>query len=167
MLNVLRKSLVILFYCVVYLNSPEVQGPQSNFFAFLTGWKDQEPLDMCHLGSCGKKPRKHLYLTDVDYIHTAVCSVRFLELVRNVFLYLNILSSGPANCLKWKGQAGKAKLQQTGLFERQWHFKVDFLNLPHAFWKSKKRLIFQWNFSKTYRCNTVTDQPEFCVFLAC
>lgn len=84
------------------------------------------------------------------------------------FFYLNIISSGPANCLKWKVLAGKPKLQQIGLFERQWHFKIDILKLPHAFWKQKE--IKGWYFSETsqkHRHSIVTDQSEFCVFLVC
>jgi len=63
------------------------------------------------------------------------------------FFYLNIISSGPANCLKWKILSWKAKLQQICLFERQWHFKIDVLKLPHAFWEEKE--IQYWYFTDT------------------
>lgn len=117
-----------------------MQGPQSHLLTFSAGWTDQQPFDMCHLGSCGEEPRKHWHLTDAAYIHAAVCSARLSELVRNVFFFnLNIISSGPANCLKCNVVAGKVKLQQIGQFERQRHFKIDILKLPYAFWKQKER----------------------------
>lgn len=139
------SSLVILL-CGLFELTRGARAPKSSasFPGGLEGLT--KPFDMCHLGSCGKEPRKHLHLTDVAYIHAAVCSARLSEPVR-IFFYLNIISSGPANCLKWKVLAGKFKFQQIGLFERQWHFKINILTLPHAFWKQKE--IKDWYFTAT------------------
>lgn len=49
--------------------------------------KDSQPFDVCHLGSCGKETRKLLHLSDVAHIHTAVCSARLSELIRNAFCF--------------------------------------------------------------------------------
>lgn len=135
--DVLRKSKwrhnQPMFYCVVYLNSAGFKGPPNHLPAFLDGLTAIWCVSFRKLWE-GTKETFELHQRSLH----PVCSASLPEPIGNIFLYLSIISSEPGNCLKWKVLAGKAKLQQIGLFERQWHFKIDVLELPHASWKQRE-----------------------------
>lgn len=138
---------LVLFLCGLFeiTRGAKVPQPSALFPSLLDG-----PTAIWY-GSFGKLWEGSKETFVLDWCSLCPCCSVLSELVRNVFFYLSIISSGPDNCLEWKVLAGKATLQQIGLFERQWHFKIDVLKLPHALLekKKKKKEGKGWYFTET------------------
>lgn len=99
-----------LFYCVVYLDSAGVQGPQ--VICSLPGLGEGTSSHwVCVIWEAVGKNHSNICTWLMQLTFMLQCSARFSELVRKTyfFFYLNIFSSGPANCLKWEVLAEKAK----------------------------------------------------------